>query len=165
MSRLKAILGYTGAILTSVAMLAGPFVLFPAFTRGVAATGVQVDPVYGGGRAARVVARDGYRIVVNHPVHPRGLIVRPASFVQLAWTPAGALPARVADAVDLDGDGHADLTACFAVPADTSAALFVDVTPIGGTVLPLHHVSRGAFSALIARVGDRIIVRVPLAAR
>ena len=165
MSRLKAVLGYAGAILTSVAMLVGPFVLFPVFTRAVAATGVQVDPVYGGGQTARVIARDGYRIVVNHPVHSRALLARPAPFVQLAWTPAGALPARVADEVDLDGDGRADLTARFDVPADTTAALFVDVTPAGGMVLPLHHVSRAAFSALIARVGNRIVVRVPLAER
>ena len=163
MQRLKAVLGYTGAVLTVVAMLVMPFVLFPVFTQGVAATGVEVAPVYSGGAPARIIAKDGYRIIVNRPVRSRALLARPAAFVQLAWAPARALPARVTDEVDLDGDGRADLTACFEVPADTAAALFVDVTPIGGTVLPLRHVSRGSFSALIARVGDRIVVRVPLA--
>jgi hypothetical protein len=163
MQRLKAVLGYTGAILTVVAMLVMPFVLFPLFQQGVAATGVEVDPVYSGGVTARVIAKDGYRIVVNQPVRSRALLARPAAFVQLAWSPAGALPARVADEVDLDGDGRADLTARFEVPADTTAALFVDVTPVGDMVLPLQRVSRDAFSALIARVGDRIVVRVPLA--
>ena len=163
MQRLKSVLGYTGAILTVVAMLVMPFVLFPVFQQGVAATGVQVDAVYTGGATARIIAKDGYRIVVNRPVHSRALLARPAAFVQLAWTPAGALPARVADEVDLDGDGRADLTACFEVPADTTAALFVDATPTGGMVQPLHRVSRDSFSALIARVGDRIVVRVPLA--
>ena len=163
MQRLKAVLGYTGAVLTVVAMLVMPFVLFPLFTQGVAATGVEVDPVYTGGATARVIAKDGYRILVGRPVRSRALLGRPAAFVQLAWQPAGALPARVADEVDVDGDGRADLTARFEVPADTTAELFVDVTPAGGMVRPLRRASRGSFSALIARVGDRIVVRVPLA--
>ena len=163
MQRLKAVLGYTGAVLTVVAMLVMPFVLFPLFTQGVAATGVEVDPVYTGGATARVIAKDGYRILVGRPVRSRALLGRPAAFVQLAWEPAGALPARVADEVDVDGDGRADLTARFEVPADTTAELFVDVTPAGGMVRPLRRASRGSFSALIARVGDRIVVRVPLA--
>jgi hypothetical protein len=163
MQRLKAVLGYAGAVLTVMAMLVMPFVLFPLFQQGVAATGVEVDPVYSGGETARIIERDGYRIIVNQPVRSRALLARPAAFVQLAWAPAGALPARISDEVDLDGDGRADLTACFEVPADTTAGLFVDVTPAGGRVLPLRRASRDSFSALIARVGDRIIVRVPLA--
>lgn len=163
MRRLTAVLGYTGAVLTVVAMLAMPFVLFPLFQRGVAATGVEVDPVYTGGAAVRTVEKNGYRITVNRPVRSQALLARPAAFVQIAWGPAGALPARIADEVDLDGDGRPDLTACFAVPADTTATLFVDVTPAGSMVLPLRRVSTASFSALIARVGDRIVVRVPLA--
>ena len=127
MQRLKAVLGYAGAVLTVMAMLVMPFVLFPLFQQGVAATGVEVDPVYSGGETARIIERDGYRIIVNQPVRSRALLARPAAFVQLAWAPAGALPARISDEVDLDGDGRADLTACFEVPADTTAALFVDV--------------------------------------
>ena len=165
MQRLKADLGYAGAVLTGAAMLVMPFVLFPLFQRGVAATGVEVDPVYTGGETARIIAKDGYRIIVNQPVHSRALLARPAAFVQLAWVPAGALPAGITDEVDLDGDGRADLTACFEVPADTTAALFVDVTPAGDMVLPLRRISNESFSALIARVGDRIVVRVPLATR
>jgi len=163
MQRLKAVLGYAGAVLTVVAMLAMPFVLFPLFQRGVAATGVEVDPVYTGGGIARIIAKDGYRIVVNQPVCSRALLARSAAFVQLAWAPAGALPPRITDEVDLDGDGRADLTVCFEVPADTTATLFVDVTPAVSMVLPLRRVSSASFSALIARVGDRIVVRVPLA--
>jgi hypothetical protein len=102
MQRLKAVLGYTGAVLTVAAMLVMPFVLFPLFQRGVAATGVEVDPVYTGGGIARTIAKDGYRIIVNQPVRSRALLARPAAFVQLAWAPAGALPARITDEVDLD---------------------------------------------------------------
>jgi hypothetical protein len=163
MQRLTSVLGYAGAILTVGLMLVMPFVLFDAFTRAVARTGVQVDPVYSGGVPADTLARGGYAIVVNRPVRSRALVARPAPFVQLAWTPAAALPARVTDAVDMDGDGLLDLVARFDVPADTTAPLFVDVTPVGGRVRALVHASRGDLSGMIVRVAGRILVRVPLA--
>ena len=165
MRRVQAVLGYTVAVLTVVAMLVMPFVLFPLFQRGVAATGVQVDPVYLGGAVARTIPKDGYRIIVHQPVRSRAPLARPTAFVQLAWVPAHSLPERISDEVDLDGDGRADLTACFDVPADSTMALSVDVTPMGGQVLPLRGVCNESFSALITRVGDRIVVRVPLAMR
>ncbi len=165
MTRLNAVLGYAGAALTIVAAMLAPFLLFDYFTRGVAATGVSIDPVYSGGAPVREVARPGYRIVVHRPVVPRAPLSRTGAFVQLAWVPADALPPHVEDAVDIDGDGRADLTACFDVPADAAAPLFIDVTPADQRVLPMHRVSRDSFSALIARVGDRIVARVPLAAR
>ena len=165
MRRLQAVLGYGGAVLTVVLMLAAPFVLFDLFTRAVARTGVQVDPVYSGGAPADTLAREGYAIVVNHPVRSRALIARPAPFVQMTWTPAAALPARVLEVVDVDGDGRADLVARFEVPADTTAPLFVDVTPVGDRVRALRHASRGGLSGMIVRVAGRILVRAPLASR
>jgi hypothetical protein len=165
MQRLQAVLGYAGAILTVVLMLLMPFILFGAFTRAVARTGVQVDPVYSGGVPADTLVRDGYEIVVNHPVRSRALLARPAPFVQMTWTPAAALPAHVSDAVDVDGDGSMDLVARFDVPADTSRPLFVDVTPLGGRVKALAHASRADLSGMIVRVAGRIIVRAPLARR
>jgi hypothetical protein len=143
-------------------MLASPFVLFNLFTRAVAATGVRVSPTFAGGDSLRAVVKDGYRIVVNRPVLPRAPLSRVAPFVQLAWEPVRALPAHVADEVDVDGDGRADLRAVFDLPRDTSAALRADVTPLGGMVRPLRGVSRGGMSALVARVNDRIVLRVPL---
>jgi hypothetical protein len=162
MRRLTATLGYTGAALTVAAMLVTPFVLFDLFTHAVAATGIRVDPAYGGGDSVRAIAKDGYRVVVNRPVLPVAPLARVAPFVQLAWEPAGALPAHVADEVDLDGDGRADLRADFDVPRASGAALHADVTPLGDKVRPLRRVSRDAMSSLIARVGDRIVLRVPL---
>ncbi len=166
MRRLQAVLGYAGAILTVVLMLLAPFVLFGFLVRLVAGTGVEVDPVYSGGAPADTLARDGYAIVVNHPVRSRAPLRPPAPFVQLAWTPASALPASVADSVDVDGDGAADLLARFEVPADTAAPLFVDVVPLGERVRALSRASRdGALSGGIARVAGRIVVRAPLATR
>ncbi len=165
MQRLTSFLGYTGAVLTSVLMLLMPFVLFGLFTGAVARTGVRVDPVYSGGEPADTLARDGYAIVVNHPVRSRAPLAPPAPFVQMTWTPAAALPASVADTVDVDGDGAADLVARFAVPADTSAPLFVDVVPLGSRVGALTHASRADLSGMIVRVGGRILVRAPLSRR
>ncbi len=165
MGRLRAVLGYAGAILTVVLMLIMPFVLFDFLTRAVARTGVQVDPVYSGGAPADTLARDGYAIVVHEPVHSRALIARPAPFVQMAWTPAAALPPRGVDEVDVDGDGAPDLVARFAVPADTTAPVFVDVVPLGDRVGALTRASRDGLSGMIVRVGGRILVRAPLARR
>ncbi len=165
MARMNAVLGYGGAALTILAAVLAPFVLFDYFTRGIAATGVTVDPVYAGGLPAREIAGPGYRIVVYQPVIPRAPLSRTRAFVQLAWVPARALPPHVEDAVDLDGDGRADLVARFDVPADPAAPLYLDVRPLGRRVLPLTHVSRDSFTALITRVGDRIVARVPLAPR
>jgi hypothetical protein len=162
MRRLTAILGYAGAALTVAVILVTPFVLINAFTRVVAATGIRVDPVYGGGDSLRTIAKNGYRIVVNRPVLPVAPLAQARPFVQLAWAPVSALAAHVNDEVDLDGDGSADLRASFEVPRDVAAALYADVTPLGDKVRPLRHVSRGEMSALVARVNDRIVLRVPL---
>jgi hypothetical protein len=162
MARLKAMLGYTGAILGILILLVAPFVLFDLFTHAVAATGIRVNPVYTGGAAVATIPRNGYSIVVHEPVRSSAWLARPTRFVQIVWTPAAALPAHASDPVDVNGDGVPDLVAMFDVPADTTAPLFVDVVPLGGRVGGLTHVSRGDFSRLIARVNGTIIVRVPL---
>ncbi len=164
MPRLTTVLGYGGAVLT-LAVLVGVPALDPAFTKAVAATGVRIDPVYSGGELARSIPRGGYRIDVNRPVAPSGLIGGPGSFVQLAWRPVAALPARIADEVDVDGDGEPELRAEFAIPADPEATLYVDVTPLDPRVRAMTNVSRHGLGALIARVGDAVVLRVPFAAR
>jgi len=168
MPRLTATFGYFGAALTVAVMLVMPFLLFNLFTHAVAATGVRVDAVYGGGDSARVELRSGYRIVVNRPVLPTAPFSRAVPFVQLAWTPVGALPAHVSDEVDVDGDGRADVRADFDVPRDPTAPLHVDVTALGDKVRSLQRVSRQGrsvlqgISALAVRVNDRVVLRVPL---
>jgi hypothetical protein len=163
MRRLTAILGYVGAALTIAAMLLAPFVLFNVFGKALVATGIHVDPVYAGGEPLCTVTKDGYRVVINRPVLPVAPLTRAQPFVQMAWEPADGLPLHIADEVDIDGDGQADLLACFDVPHDLAAALYADVTPIGNKVRPLHHVSRSSgVSALIVRVNNRIVLRVPL---
>jgi hypothetical protein len=162
MKRLLAMFGYTAAALTIVAAVLIPFVLINVFTRGVAATGVQIDPSFTGGERVRSVARAGYQVVIHRPVLRRSPLARVDSFVQLDWKPAAALPARVSDEIDLDGDGHADLRVTFDVPRDPGAGLRVNVTPLGPHVQSMRGAGKESFSSLIARVNDAIVVRVPL---
>jgi len=164
MQRTTTVLGYAAAALTLAAMAALPFVLMPALASGVAATGVRIDPVYGGGAPRVTIPRGAYSITVHHPVRSPAPLTRVDPYVQLAWAPARALPPRVVDEVDIDGDGRPDLRARFDAPADSGAALLVDVDALTAGLQPLRRVSRGSFSALITRVGDAIVVRVPLRA-
>jgi hypothetical protein len=165
MKRLTSVLGYTAAALTILAAVLLPFLLFNLFIRGVAATGVRIDPLYSGGDPLRTIEKGGYQVVVHQPVWRRSPLERTHSFVQLTWKPVSALPARVSDEIDLDGDGTPDLRAAFDVPSDSKAALRVDVTPLTGRVEPMTGVGKQSFSCLIARVNDSIVLRVPLRAQ
>jgi len=162
LGKVRIVLAYTAAGLTIVAAMLTPFLLMDLFTRGVAALGVRIDPVYSGGEAAYTVTRPGYRIVVNHPVVPKALLPEVPAFVQIAWEPVAALPARISDEVDVDNDGRPDLVASFAVLRDPNAELRVDVTPLTARVTGMRGVRRDSFASLITRIGDRIVVRVPL---
>lgn len=165
MKRLTSILGYTAAALTIVAAVLTPFLLISLFTRGVAATGVRIDPAYSGGEPQRTVNKGRYRVIVNRPVLRRSPLSHADAFVQLTWTPASALPSRVSDEIDLDGGGAADLRATFDVPRDQKAELRVDVTPLTSRVQPMTRVGKQSFSCLIARVRNSIVLRVPLRAK
>jgi hypothetical protein len=158
---IRSILGYAGAGLTIVAAALIPFLLIGLFTRGVAAGGLHVDEFYSGGAVVRTVDRGAYKIEVHQLVRPRAW-QRGVPYMELAWTPASALPARISDEVDIDNDGRPDLRATFTVPQDKRALLQVDVEPLRPGVEPMHGVGRESFSRLIARVKDRIVVRVPV---
>ncbi len=163
MSRLRSILGYTGATLTLIAALLTPFFLYGWFQNVIGASGIRIHPSYSGGELARVIQRDGYSIRVNRPVLRAKPTERFDPFVQIAWTPAKSLPEHIADEVDLDGDGLPDLLVRFDVPKDPAASLTVDVIPKSGRVRALHVTGAASLFALIARVKDTIVVRVPVA--
>ena len=163
MTRPRSVLGYTGATLTLLAALLTPLVLHGWVQNVIGSAGLRIHPIYSGGDVARVIQREGYSIRINQPVLRDKPTERFEPFVQLTWTPAGNLPEHIADEVDLDGDGHADLLVRFDVPKDPLAGLTVDVTAKSERFRAMH--SRGATSlfALIARVKDTIVVRVPVA--
>ena len=157
MKRLRSILGNAGAVATLAVALVTPFLLMGKFEDAVAALRLRIDPQYSGGEVARVIQREGYQVVVRRPVRRRSQLQRTHPFVQMTWTPAAKLPARVSEEVDLDGDGTPDLKVRF----DT-ASLRMEVTPLHAGYRAVHVKGAISFSELIARVNDGIVVRVPL---
>jgi hypothetical protein len=162
MRKLTAKLGYAAAGLTVCAAALVPFLLYGVFTKGFSSLGLHVDEMYSGGPKVRTVQSAGYTIEIHRPVSPH-MLQREKPFVQLDWKPASALPAHVSEAVDIDGDGKPDVHVSFDVPKDTKAPLRVDVDPLNPQYEAMRSVGKKKFSALIVRVDDAILVRVPVA--
>jgi hypothetical protein len=160
--RLLAILGYTLAALTIAVAVVGPLFWFGFFSRAAARTSLRIDPTFTGGEPARIIAREGYQIVIYKPVPKRAPLSPTGSFVQIVWKPASALPATVSEPLDLDGDGRPDCVVSFQVSRDPQAKLRVTVKPLNNLVQPMNEVGKDSFSSLIARVNDTIVVRVRL---
>jgi hypothetical protein len=158
--RLRATLGYTAAAATVLAALLTPFLLYGLFTDGFVSLGLHVDEMYSGGPKVRVVQKGAYSIAIHRPVYPH-LLQSEKPFVQLDWTPVGALPAHVSDAVDMDGDGQPDIRVTFDVPKDARTPLRVDVEPLNPRYQAMRNVGKEKFSRLIVRVDNTILVRVP----
>jgi hypothetical protein len=161
MEKLAAKLGYTAAGLTVCAAALVPFLLYGVFTKGFSSLGLHVDEMYTGGPKVRTIQASGYTIEIHRPVSPH-MLQREKPFVQLDWRPANALPPRVSDTVDIDGDGKADVHVSFDVPKDPKAPLRVDVDPLNPRYEAMRDIGRKKFSALIVRVDDAVLVRVPI---
>ena len=71
----------------------------------IAATGLAISPVFSGGEIARTLDRKGYRVFLHRPVFDALLREKREGFVQIDWGPYEALPARLRESLDLDGDG------------------------------------------------------------
>jgi hypothetical protein len=159
--KLRATLGYTAAVLTMIAALLVPFVLYGSIAKGVTALGLHVDEVYSGGPTVRTIQQGAYTIAVHRQVTPH-MLQSERPFVQLDWTPVSALPSHVADVVDVDGDGQPDLRVSFAAEKDSKALLHVDVEPLNSRFEAVKDATKESYSRLIVRVDDSILVRVPL---
>jgi len=157
MTRLKSILGYSGAILTVVCAAIAPFLLFGWFTHAIGAAGLRIHPTFSGGDVSHTIERPGYRIVVHKRVGRTSPWQRVGPFVQLVWTPGARLPATVSDEVDLDGDGQPDVRVSF-----QPAALVLDAVPLHPWCRPVHSRGVTSFGELIARVNGDIVVRLPV---
>ena len=161
MAKLKSKLGYTGAGLTVLVAVLVPFLLFPLFSKGFARMGLHVDEVYSGGPKIRTMQLSGYTIDIHRQVTPH-MFQTEKPFVQLDWGPATALPPHISDAVDIDGDGKPDVQVSFDVPKDSRTPLLVNVDSLNPHYESMHNVGKRKFSALIVRVDDAILVRIPV---
>jgi hypothetical protein len=155
-------LGYAAAALTILAAVLTPFFLFGLFTKGFSSLGLNVDEMYSGGPKVRTIQAAGYTIDVHRQVSPH-MWQREKPFVQLDWKPESALPAHVSDTVDIEGSGNPDIRVSFDVPKDPKTQLRVDVVPLNPHFEAMRNVGKQHFSALIVRVDDAILVRVPVA--
>lgn len=165
MRRLLPVLGYTAAALTIMVAAATPFVLLGTFTKGVASSGLRIDPVYSGGDVLRTIDRGAYRLTIYRRVGRRAPLSATGPFVQLKWTPASALPPHVSEVVDLDGDGTPDVRAEFDFHTNSKQDLRMDVTALSPLVRSAAGVGRDSFSSMIARVNEAVVVRVPVEPR
>jgi hypothetical protein len=161
MKRMKATVGITLGILTVIAAALVPFVLYGLFTKGVAGLGLHVDEMYSGGPKVRTVQLAGYTIEIHRQVSPH-MLQREKPFVQIDWKPVSALPPRVSDMVDIDGDGKPDVQVNFEVPKEATALLKVDVASLNPRYASLQNAGKEKLSALIVRVDDAVLVRVPV---
>ncbi len=160
-ARILSILAYTGAGLTLLIAVCVPFVLIGGFSNVVAHAGLHIDASYTGGTIARTIPHGNYRVVVYEPVRPR-MLERIDPFVQIVFEPADALPARVSDEIDLDGDGRPDVRVSFSVPADANVKMHGDVTALNERFISLSNASDQSFSRMVVRTGNKIVVRVPV---
>jgi hypothetical protein len=161
---MKSKLGMSGAILTLAIALLTPFLLMGTFAKGFMGLGLHVDERYSGGRVVRQTTVNGHTLSIHEVVRTR-MMQRGRSFVQVDWENAPALPGHVEDVIDLDGDGRLDVRVRFDVPANPKAPLFVDAEPLSGQTLPLNHAGKRYLDGMIARVDQKIVVRLPLAER
>lgn len=160
-ARMVAVLAYVGAAVTLVVAACVPFVLMGVFTNAVAHAGLHVDASYSGGTVARTIARNGYQVVVYRPVYPHAL-QQVDPFVQIAFKPVAALPENVSEAIDLDGDGQADVRVSFTVPANPRARPPGSVVALNGKFTSFTMPGDYSFSRLMVQSDDAVVVRVPL---
>lgn len=102
MPKLKAILGYTIAVLMIFAMF---LMLTKRQMLAEMLLKINIKPTawYSGGEAAQTITRNGYSLTVNHPVFRRLLGDTSDGFVQLHYIPQTGLPAMIQEQVSVDG--------------------------------------------------------------
>ena len=133
MAHLKSVLGYTAAALSIPIMLAGLFAFIapePIGTSFLSATGLKTSANWTGGEVVQTVDHGAYQTEVHRPVFDALIGERQEGFVQVAWRPPEALPARIDEEIDADADGQAD----FRVELDT-ATRKATLTPYSPNVL------------------------------
>ena len=150
MAKLKSVLGYALAALGipvmiaavlawSVLGLGGPF---------VSALGLTTSANWIGGEVVQTINHGAYQTEVHRPVFDALIGEHKKGFVQVAWRPDDALPARIDEEIDADADGQAD----FRIELET-ATRQASLTPYLPNVLELE----GVYD-----LGETLAIRVRL---
>jgi len=109
MKTVKAICGYLLAILGVPLILLG--FMGPSAgldERFISATGLTLSPWIDGGEVVQTIGHGMYRTRVHRMVFDALIGERREGFVQVDWLPPYALPDRIDEEIDADGDGQAD---------------------------------------------------------
>ena len=109
MTKIKSFLGYSIAVLSGLIVI----ITFPAAEAlgkpFIETTGLMLSPNTTGGEVRQTIAHGAYQTQVHRMVFDDTLIgERQEGFIQVNWTPLGALPARIDEEIDANGDGQAD---------------------------------------------------------
>ncbi len=134
MTKIKSFLGYSIAVLSGLIVI----ITFPAVEAlakpFIETTGLTLSPNYTGGEVRQTIAHGAYQMQVHRMVFDDTLIgERQEGFIQVNWTPLGALPAHIDEEIDADGDRRAD----FRVEVNT-ANKETTLTPYAAWVLGLE---------------------------
>lgn len=103
--RAKALLGWAWLAAAAAAGIGVVLYSNPLGAALAAGTGLKISPHFTGGETAAVVDHGAYRTIVHRPVFDALFWEWPTGFVQVGWEPAGALPGKIREEVDLFGGG------------------------------------------------------------
>jgi len=149
MEKLRAFFGYAMAVLTFpfiiVMIMGGSSGLGDVLIK---VTGLKTSANYTGGEVVRTVDHGAYQTQIHRMVFDALFWERKEGFIQVAWGPFEALPARIDEEIDADGDGQADFRVEMDVANKTST-----LTPYASWVLDLE----GTY-----RLNETMAVRVNL---
>jgi len=163
MSKLKSLFGYGAAILVLTVMVLAPFVLMSRIEQLVGHLGLRSHPKFSGGSAVRVLNRDGYQVTIAAPAGPVGPMEWGPRFIQVSWSPVGALPDTVDEQLDLDGGGRPQVRLRFRVPRDPKQPLTGQLEILDpGLVRPITILRRTGGPGLLVRLDHSIVARIPL---
>jgi hypothetical protein len=138
MAKLKSVLGYSVAALGIPIMIAAVLiwtVLPQVGIQFVSATGLKHSANWSGGEVVQTIEHGTYQTEVHRPVFDALFGEHKKGFVQVAWRPPEALPARIDEEIDADADGRAD----FRIELDT-ATRQATMTPYTPQVIDLQGV-------------------------
>ena len=163
MRRLRSLLGYGMATLVLAILFITPFNLLSRFSGLVGGLGLRPHPKFAGGPVARTLDRGSYQVEISAPAREIGPLEQKFHFVQVSWSPLKALPERIQEQLDLDGDGRAEVALAFAVPKDSAGPLRGSVQVLDSAkVAPIQELGRKDLSALLVRLDQRIVARIPV---
>jgi len=165
MRRLASVSGYIRASLVLATMSLTPFVLMPRFIGLVGRLGIRVHPKFTGGPVVRTMERGAYQVAFSAPAGGIGPLEQQQLFIQVSWSPLSALPDRMAEPLDLDGDGRQDAEIILVLPKNRTAPLVAQVNILDSskiTPAPMKRSDLSDLSSLLVRLEDRVLARFPV---